>query len=179
MRWPWPYAAVALAACVAAIAWPLVPALPQGDALGSRIAGALLAVGICGVASLAPAALRVNRRLWLVLAALSGLAALAALGIQIAATASCVADYDSRQVIVGGELQPYVHPEPGASAESILFDAAGVPESAWTPASIRWCRWRLGWIGMLSVPLFAACGCCLLRLTRTRPAIAPKSIARG
>ena len=172
MRWPWPYAAVALAACVAAVAWPLVPALPRGDALGSRIAGALLGVAICGGALLAPTTLRMDRRLWLAPAALLGLAALAALGFQIAATASCVAEYDSRQVIIGGELQPYVHPEPGASEESILFDAAGVPERAWTPASIRWCRWRLGWIGMLAVPLFAACGCCLLQLMRTRPAIA-------
>ncbi len=168
MTLPWPYVAIAALAVVVAVVWPLSPALPSADLLGSKIAACVVAVVVCGAFVLLRTPLRAGRMIWISAAALAGLAAIAVLAVHIDASASCTATYDAKPAIVGRALQPYVHPEPGSSADSLLFDAAGVAESVWLPSSVRLCRWELGWIGMSAVPLFVVAGCCLLQLTGPR-----------
>jgi hypothetical protein len=168
MRSYWAYAAIAVAAAGTALLWPLPAALPAGDIRTSRLLAAVVSVVVCLAMAMGRSALGGGSRFWFAAGVLSLAAALALALVQFNATGSCVAMYQTRPVIIGRTLQPYVQPEPGASAASLLFDAAGVPERVWTPESIRRCRWLLGWTVVWSIPLFALGACCVLQGARRR-----------
>lgn len=74
---------------------------------------------------------------------------------------TCTARYADKPVIIGGELTPlgvtYSQANPELSNDDLLFDAAGVPERIWTPASIGRCRALLGGSYFLWIPFLALC----------------------
>jgi hypothetical protein len=183
MRSRVPFLAGGAVALAAVFLWPLTPALPASDAAGARAAAAVIAVIVC----VALTALRKpsggGPLRWFAAAAVTGVAAIAILAMHYQATGACVARYQSRSVVVGRALQPYVRPEPGATPDDLLFDAAGQPERVWLPDSIGRCRFLLGWAGLLAIPLALACACCLIaalparRVLRGNPGVIPSSIA--
>ena len=173
MKAPGWFGGIAAIALLAVALWPLTHALPPGDALAGRIAASLVCAILCLAFALTRNSLPGDSRLWIALAAVGMAAALAVLMAHDSAKSSCIALYESRPKIIGRELQPWVHPEPGATKSSLLFDAAGSPEMAWTPASIRKCRWLVGWVGLGAMPLFVLSACCLVQAGRRRFVVPP------
>lgn len=165
IRW---YGGISLAACLLAALWPLPAALPPGDAVSGRIAAVAASVILCLGMALARNSLPGSPRTWMIFGASAGAAGLALLALHYDASGSCIADYNGRPRIVGRVLQPWVQREPGATQAGLLFDAAGVAESAWTPESIRNCRWLVGWVGLGAIPFFALSACCMLQAGRRR-----------
>jgi hypothetical protein len=159
----------------AALAWPLSEALPHSDAASARAAAALVSLLVCAAAALVRRAPSAGLGRWVAAAAVTGAGALATLFVHYQAAESCVATYQSRRVIVGRTLQPYVRAEPGVTQGDLLFDAAGQPERVWTPASIAGCRLLLGWVGLLAIPLAAVSACCLIAVGTARVGLARKA----
>ncbi len=160
------FALITLLAVGLALAWPLSRALSPVDIRTTRVVAIVVSILLCTGAALVRSGIAAKRRLWLGFAGLAFATGLALSLVQFSATGSCVAHYGAKPKLIGMVLQPYVQPEPGQGADSLLFDAAGVPESVWTPASIRTCRWMLGWPAMLAVPLFALAACCAVQGSR-------------
>jgi hypothetical protein len=158
-----PYAAVGLAAGAISFLWPLSPALPAQEAASVRILALVTSALVCLGMALAHNRLGLRRAITITGAAVAMAAGIALVLVHYDATGSCIANYNSQPRVIGRILQPYVKPEPGSSPETLLFDAAGVPESVWTPSSIRSCRWRLGWVGLAAIPAFAFAACCLMQ----------------
>src|SRR4029453_4408619 len=99
----WRYAAVALAAAVVALLWPLTAAISSGDALQVRLAAAAVAAIACAVLPLLKG---LRSTVWIGIAVLSAAGAVGLLLVHFNASSSCVADYDGRQVIIGREFTP-------------------------------------------------------------------------
>jgi hypothetical protein len=74
---------------------------------------------------------------------------------------ACTARYGDRPVIIGTDLTPlgaaYQKENPELSTDELLFDAAGVPERIWTPASIGRCSALLRSTYFLWVPFLVVC----------------------
>jgi hypothetical protein len=164
----WWHAAVGAASLLVAALWPLSPALAPHDALQARVYCAGLTVVVCTIAWLTRGA---RPAVWMTIAGLSAVAAVGALLAMFNANATCVADYNNSQVIIGRDYLPdsadYVKRN-RSSASDLLLDAGGVPSRVWTPESIRSCRFWLGWGGLSSIPLFAACVSVLIARPRFR-----------
>jgi hypothetical protein len=69
-------------------------------------------------------------------------------------TQACLAKCESREFVIGRQLQSQIKNETGAANEDILFDAGCKPERAWKPASIVVCRIGL-LAGLNCAPLLA------------------------
>jgi hypothetical protein len=173
MREAWRFVALGIAACAAAALWPLTAALSPTDALQARLA-------IAAIAAVACAILAVSRALRpAVLVTLSIASAVAGAGLLLAhfdAMDGCLADYDSRPVVIGREYTPetagYVRDNPGLSPSDRLLDAGGDPARIWTAASIRSCRFWVSWGGLASIPLFVVCAGALMASRRYRFSVA-------
>jgi len=181
----WWHALVALLAIVAAVVWPLTPALPSGDAVQARLGAAVLATIACGL-------LVVTRGgrpgVWIGVAIGSAAAAVILLVAHFNAVAGCVAEYDGRPVIIGrdyaADAASYVAANPGLAPSDRLFDAAGVPERIWSAESIRSCRLWVSWGATVTIPLFAVSVAALIPRGRPRvpsrprvPPLAPGTLA--
>jgi hypothetical protein len=174
MREAWRFVALGAAASAAAALWPLTAALSSTDALQARLATATIAVVACSI-------LAVSRAFRpAVLVTLSLASAVAAAGLLFAhvnAMAACLADYDSRLVVIGREYTPetvgYVGDNPGLSPSDRLLDAGGDPARIWTVASIRSCRFWVGWGALASIPLVTVCIGALMASRRYRFSLAP------
>lgn len=170
----WWHAVVAASALLVIQIWPLTAALDAGDASRARLYSSVLTVVVCAVIAMAH---RSGGNAWnfVTLAAAAGATVL--LVLHVNATASCVADYDGRPVIIGRTLLPhtqdYIVKNPGASPADLLFDAGGVPARVWTTGSIAGCQFWLGWGGLASVPLLAAAVCAAIARRRYRTAAPP------
>jgi hypothetical protein len=74
---------------------------------------------------------------------------------------TCTANYAGTPVVIGTEMNPlganYRRANPELSNEDLLFDAAGVPERIWTPASIGRCKALAGGTYFLAIPFLAIC----------------------
>jgi hypothetical protein len=74
---------------------------------------------------------------------------------------TCTANYAGTPVVIGTEMSPlganYRRANPELSNEDLLFDAAGVPERIWTPASIGRCKALAGGMYFLAIPFLAIC----------------------
>ncbi len=162
------FGGVGLAAVLIAAEWPLTAALEPGDAVRGRIAAGLLSCLACLGLGLARNSLPGGPRLWTSLAIIAIAAGVGTLVASYNATGTCIADYEGQPRMVGRVLQPWVHPEPGATASSLLFDAAGRAEMAWTAESIRRCRWMVGWVGLSAIPMFSLAACFLVQAGRRR-----------
>jgi len=175
----WWQALVALLAIVAAVVWPLTPALPSGDAVQARLGAAVLATIACGLLVV----IRGGRPgVWIGVAIGSAAAAVILLVAHFNAVAGCVAEYDGRPVIIGrdyaADAASYVAANPGLAPSDRLFDAAGVPERIWSAESIASCRLWVSWGGTATIPLFAASIAALVRgrhrfLSKPRTAAPP------
>jgi TIR domain len=175
----WRYAAVALAAAVMALLWPLTAAISSGDALQVRVAAAAVAAIACALLLLVKG---LRSTVWIGIAVLSAAGAVGLLLVHFNALSSCVADYDGRPVIIGREFTPdiaaYITSNPGLSPSDLLLDAGGVPDRVWTAASIRSCRLLVSWAGLAAIPLLAVCAGALISSGRHRFLSAPKEVAR-
>lgn len=184
-RWVAGVAVVTAAVMVALL--PVPDALRTAGSGITRLFAALAAAAMVGV-GVVPALLNRSvsaRRVW-VGAAVATLAVGAGAYLYGASTQrACTARYDGRAVLIGTELTPlgdqYTRDNPGLSTDEILFDAAGVADRLWTPASIARCRTVLGatyfpWVPFLVLSLFAcahAVPAGLLPATTRRPPSAP------
>ena len=74
---------------------------------------------------------------------------------------ACTARYAGKSVVIGMALTPlgsdYRRANPGLSNDDLLFDAAGVAERVWAPASIARCRASIGGTYFLAIPFLAVC----------------------
>lgn len=74
---------------------------------------------------------------------------------------ACTARYGDARVVIGGELTAegsiYKQANPQLSNDDLLFDAAGVPERVWTPASMRRCRGLISATYFLWIPFLIVC----------------------
>lgn len=154
MRPAWWLALLAACAAGASALWPLSPAVSADAMREARGVSGLLAVAGSVAVALSR---RVPASVWNVIAGVSGLAALLLLGMHLIMASSCVATYDGRPLVIGRALLPhaaeYARRHPGSSPSDLLFDAGGVPERVWTPASIRSCQLGLTWGALFVVPL--------------------------
>jgi hypothetical protein len=119
---------------------------------------------------------------WIAVAVLSAAGAIIASVVHFNASASCVADYDGRPILIGRtpapETQTYIANNPGLSPSDLLLDAGGVPDRVWTADSIRSCRLLVSWAGLGAVPLLAMSAAALISSGRHRFLAAPKAAAR-
>ena len=87
-----------------------------------------------------------------------GLASFAAGGY---AQRACTARYGDRPVVIGTDLTPlggdYRQANPELSSDDLLFDAAGVAERVWTPASIGRCTILISSTYFLWIPFLVVC----------------------
>ncbi len=168
------YVAIAGLSVVVALVWPLSPALPPSDAVSARVFACIGAGIICLGMAASRANLWGGPRVWIGAALVSGVLGVILLALHHDASSACVSTYQSQPKIIGRELQPYVQLGHGDTPANLLLDGIGVPENVWTPASIRTCRWLLGWVATASIQLFALCACCLVQQARRR-ILAPAS----
>ena len=137
---------------VAAFLFPVSPAISSSEALPWRTLECLLALGLLGgIGIVRPG---VNK-IWLSVAGVAGALTAASLLWHSASNQTCLAQCNSRQIIVGRQLQDYVSNASGASNDDLLFDAGCKPERAWKPASIAACRIVLLLSGLTCIPLVA------------------------
>jgi len=180
MSHAWWHAAVALTAAAIAVLWPLSPALGSPDVLGARLYSVVITAVICATIALSK---RLGSAVWTAIAISSAAAGVITLLAHFDATASCVADYEGRSIVIGRTLSAhgaeYVTQNPGSSVSDLLLDAGGVPDRVWTMASIRTCRFWLSWGGLAVVPLFAACVSASIARRRFRFATTPSQIPRA
>jgi hypothetical protein len=176
----WRYAAVALAAGIGALLWPLTPALSSRDAVQARLAAAVVAAIACAMLPLVKGR---RFKVWIGVSVLSAAAAVALLLAHFNAATACVANYEGRPVIIGRDYAPdietYIKDNPGLSAADRLFDAGGVADRVWTTDSIRSCRLLVSWAGLAAIPLFAACVAALISSGRRSFLPVPPAPAAG
>jgi hypothetical protein len=74
---------------------------------------------------------------------------------------ACTARYGGKPVTIGTELTPvgegYRRANPDLSTDDLLFDAAGVPETIWTRASIGRCSAFISGTYFLWIPFLVVC----------------------
>lgn len=142
-------AVVPLAAAVGASVLPVPPALSPDDQGLTRLLAVIVATVVAALGATLLAAAGRQRRLRLG-------AGIAVLGLVIGTAAAlaasraarqCTADYAGRAVLVGTDMTPeaaaYRAANPGATDDSLLFDAAGNVEAVWTSESVARCRLTL------------------------------------
>ena len=176
------YAVAATVAASAALLSPLTSAIPAEDAWPLRLAVAAIGTFIC----LAVAVSRgVRPAIWTSLAIGAAALGVALLLLHLDARTQCLAEYDGRVVVIGREYLPemttYVANNPGLSAADRLFDAGGVPERIWTPASIRTCTRLVGISGLAAIPCITLAAAALVSRHRHRflpSPLAPASAAQ-
>ncbi len=174
----WWHGLVALLAIVAAAVWPLTPALPAGDALQARLGTAVLAAIACALL----AVVRGGRPgVWIGVSIGSAAAAVILLVAHFNALPGCVAEYDTRPVIIGrdyaADAAPYIAANPALAPSDRLLDAGGVPERIWSAESIASCRLWVSWGGTATIPLFAASIAALIPRGRQRFLSKPRTAA--
>jgi hypothetical protein len=90
---------------------------------------------------------------------------------------ACTAGYGESRVIIGTELTPlgatYKQANPELSSGDLLFDAAGVPDRIWTPASIGRCRAVISSTYFLWIPFLVIC---LLTTAQAAPFTIPPPV---
>lgn len=156
---------VGVGCAAAAFLFPISPAISSSEALPWRTIGCLLALGLLGgIGILRPG---VNKK-WLSVAGVAGLLTAASLLWHSASTQTCLAQCNSRQIVVGLQLQDYVSNGNSASNDDLLFDAGCKPERAWKPASIAACRIMLLLSGLTCIPLGALFGGSLIQASAAR-----------
>ena len=100
-------------------------------------------------------------RAWVAMAVVSLTLGIASFAIGGYAQRACTARYGERSLIIGTDLTTlgatYRQANPELSSDDLLFDAAGVPERVWTPASIGRCAALISSTYFLWVPFFAVC----------------------
>ena len=151
-------AAAALVAAGAAAAITVPAGLDAATAMSTRLFAAVASLGLVLLFTLPGVVIREltgRRGFWIAMAAVSLTAGALAFWLSASAVRTCTAEYDGRTIIVGTEWttlgQRYIAGNPGLSNDDVLFDAAGVADRVWTPASIDRCRARI------SLTYF--CGC--------------------
>ena len=167
MKPAWRYAAVAAVAVLAAIVWPLTPALAPRDALFARVAAAVSALVVCAVFQ----RLRGIRAPILIgLTIVTAAGGMLFLQQHFNASSACIADKQRpsahRRPTLNPDFETYVSENPGLSPSDRLFDAGGVPERIWTADSIRSCRLLVSWAGLAVIPLLATCAAALITTRR-------------
>jgi hypothetical protein len=172
------FAVVCVAGIAACALWPLSPALSSTEVLQQRIACAALTVVACTAVALTR---RIAARMWLSLALLSAVIAAVMLWMHFSAERTCVADYNGRPTVIGGDFTPlgleYVNKNPGVSNDDLLLDAGGNATRVWTPESVNACRFRLSWVALLPVPFLATCLCALIAQRQFRGTFAARPAA--
>ena len=153
-------AAAGVAATAAALAPP--PAVIADSRGGLSAFAALASAAIVGLAILPFVAWRRARRPSVCLA-VSAVALGLGVGSFYAAQETqrtCTARYRDRRVVIGTEFTPlgsaYRQANPQLSSDDLLFDAAGVPETIWTAASIGRCRALISGAYFLWIPFIVA-----------------------
>jgi hypothetical protein len=157
-----------LAAGAALLAGAVAALVPQPAALAgtSSSTWAFAALASAAIVTLAILPFIVWRtaaqpRAWVAAGVLSlalGLASFAAAG---SVQRACTARYADRQVVIGTDLTQlgaaYQAENPDLSSDDLLFDAAGVPERIWTPASIGRCTVLISGTYFLWIPFLIVC----------------------
>ena len=100
-------------------------------------------------------------RAWIAAGMLSLALGLASFAAAEYAQRACTARYADRQVVIGTDLTPlgatYQAENPELSNDDLLFDAAGVAERIWTPASIGRCTVLISSTYFLWIPFLVVC----------------------
>ena len=155
-------AAIVVSAVVAMVLTPPA-ALASGADISQRLFAAVLSAAIIGLAAV-PALLGrtlVQRSRWFAIAAVALAAGVSVFLAARSTQRTCTAQYDGRAVLIGSELTPlgaaYTRDNQSLSTDELLFDAAGVPERLWTPASIGRCRLLVSSTYFLWFPLLVLC----------------------
>jgi hypothetical protein len=158
----WLAAGAVVLAGVAAAVVPH-PAALAGATTAPRAFAALASAAIVTLAILPFIVWRAaaRPRVWVVMAVLSlalGLGSFTAGGY---AQRACTARYGGRPVVIGTVLTPlgaaYRQANPELSSDDLLFDAAGVTERVWTPASIGRCTIFISSTYFLWIPFLVVC----------------------
>lgn len=159
----WLATGAVLLAAIAAARVP-EPAALAGVASGAPPAFAALASAAIVTLAILPFVVwrsAARPRAWISMAVLSlalGVTAFSAGGY---AQRACTARYGSTPVVIGTDLTPlggaYREANPGLSSDDLLFDAAGVAERIWTPASISRCAALISSTYFLWVPFLVVC----------------------
>ncbi len=163
--------------CVIAAVWfPIPAAISTPETLPWRVLECLLGLGLLGWIGTVRSR---SHRVWLSIAGVAAGLTAASLLLYSESNQVCLAQCNSRQIVVGLQLQDYVKNEKGASNDDILLDAGCEPERAWKPASINECRMTLLLSGLTCIPLGALFGGSLMLAASARrlwPASAPQPI---
>ena len=164
MKANWPVAVVAVLSALAALFFPLTPALPSTVVLAARIGAAIAAVLVAAAIAMW---LSVARRTAILVLVGCVVVAVALLLTQLDAQNRCVADNQGVPVIVGTRYtalgEGYRRYTPEESTEDLLLAAGGHPELIWTADSIRACSVLVTWPGLAAIPFLAASAAVLLR----------------
>lgn len=170
------------AVLLAGIAGALTPPPPAIAAIQSEGRGAFAALASAAIVTVAILPFIVWRnaargRIWPVAAVMSlavGVGSFAASGY---VQRTCTARYAERPVIIGTDLTPlgaaYKQANPQLSNDDLLFDAAGVPERIWTPASIGRCGALMSSTYFLWVPFLVVCLVATAQAASTSSILAP------
>ena len=148
-----------------AFLFPISPAIPSSETFAWRTLVCVLTLGLLVLVGTVRTG---GNKLWLSVAGVAGCLTVAPLVWYSESNQVCVAQCDSRQIVVGRQLQDYVTNEAGASKDDVLFDAGCNPERAWKPASIAACRMALLLSGLTSIPLTALFGGSLIQASAAR-----------
>jgi hypothetical protein len=149
----------------AAFLFPVSPAISYSEALPWRTLECLLALGLLGgIGVVRPGVIKI----WLSVAGVAGALAAASLLWHSVSNQACLAQCNSRQIVVGLQLQDYVTNTSGVSNDDLLFEAGCKPERAWKPASIAACRIVLLLSGLTCIPLIALFGASLIQASAAR-----------
>jgi TIR domain-containing protein len=165
-RRKWLALAIVGAGCAAAaFLFPVSPAISSSEALPWRTLECLLALGLLGgIGVVRPG---VNK-IWFSVAGVAGALTAASLLWHSASNQACLAQCNSREIVVGLQLQDYVTNASGDSNDDLLFNAGCKPERAWKPASIAACRIVLLLSGLTCIPLAALFGGSLIQASAAR-----------
>jgi hypothetical protein len=98
---------------------------------------------------------------WIAAGVLSLALGLASFAVAGYVQRACTARYADRPVVIGTDFTQlgaaYRAENPELSSEELLFDAAGVPERIWTPASIGRCTVLISSTYFLWIPFLVVC----------------------
>ena len=159
----WVTAGAVLLAATAAALVPQPPAISGAAAVEPWAFAALASAAIVTLAILPFLAWRAaaRPRAWVAMAVVSLALGLASFAIGGYAQRACTARYGERSVVIGTDLTAlgvaYQQANPELSSDDLLFDAAGVAERVWTPASIGRCAAFISSTYFLWVPFLAVC----------------------
>jgi hypothetical protein len=158
----WLAAGAVVLAGVAAAVVPQPPAL-AGATTAPWAFAALASAALVTLAILPFLLWRVaaRPRAWVAMAVLSLALGLGSFTAGSYAQRACTARYGGRPVVIGTVFTPlgaaYRQENPELSSDDLLFDAAGVTERVWTPASISRCTIFISSTYFLWIPFLVVC----------------------